>query len=150
MKPHILFLLLLPFSAAFSETSIKGPLTQTLPQVSAQAEDHKLPNSSPSAKQIYDDDKDAQVVAESMGTMVQALATFSQDPHNPIVAGTCALQALGAFIKMIIQIFDDFAPTRNLRTEQEIEAWFASLPKEKQMLIMKLMALYVKQGDSYE
>ncbi|GMU19670.1 MAG: hypothetical protein AMXMBFR12_08620 [Candidatus Babeliales bacterium] len=89
------------------------------------------------------DDKDGQVVAQSMGTMIQALATFSQDPKNPVVAGTCALQALGAFITMIIQIFDDFAPARNLRTQEEIEYWFTNLPKEKQIQIMQLMVAYV-------
>lgn len=96
------------------------------------------------AKAEKDDDLDGKVVAESMTTMVQALATFSQDPHNPIVAGTCALQALGAFIKMIIQIFDEFVPTRSLRTDQEIEQWYLNLPQEKQLHIMRLMLAYDK------
>lgn len=94
------------------------------------------------AKVNVDDDRDSEVVAQSMGTMIQALATFSQDPKNPVVAGTCALQALGAFITMIIQIFDDFAPIRNLRTKEEIEHWFVTLPKEKQIQIMQLMVAY--------
>lgn len=101
-----------------------------------------LPKSQPPAKAKADDDKDGQVVAQSMSTMIQSLATFSQDPKNPVVAGTCALQALGAFITMIIQIFDDFVPTRNLRTQEEIEHWFINLPKEKQIQIIQLMAAY--------
>lgn len=101
-----------------------------------------LPKSQPPTKAKADDDKDGQVVAQSMSTMIQSLATFSQDPKNPVVAGTCALQALGAFITMIIQIFDDFVPTRNLRTQEEIEHWFINLPKERQIQIIQLMAAY--------
>lgn len=97
-------------------------------------------------------DKDTQVVAETMSTMITALATFSQDPHNPVVAGACALQALGAFIKMLIQIFDDFAPTRTMRSAQEIEDWFLQLPKEKRIQIMKyirpLSLVYKKISES--
>lgn len=127
MKRHILYILL--FSCiTFSTNSNTSQKTQ--PPAPAKAD--------------IDDDKDGKVVAESMGTMVQALATFSQDPHNPLIAGTCALQALGAFIKMIIQIFDEFAPTRNLQTQEEIEHWFARLPKEKQLQIMRLMIAYIR------
>lgn len=125
MKHCILFILLFSFLPIHANNSATN----------------SLPNSSSSAKQ-GEVDKDTQVVAESMGAMVQALATFSQNPHNPVVAGTCALQALGAFIKMLIQIFDDFAPTRSLRTDQEIEQWYLNLPKEKQLQIMQLMLAY--------
>lgn len=98
-----------------------------------------LPKIQPNPTVKIDDNKDAQVVTQSMGAMIQALGTFSQDPKNPVVAGACALQALGAFIKMIIQIFDDFALTRNLNTQEDIEQWFTNLPKEKQAQIIKLM-----------
>lgn len=89
-------------------------------------------------------DRDTQVVSESMGTMVQALVTFSQNSNNPIVAGACALQALGAFIKMLIQIFDEVAPTRRQATHEEIELRFLKLPKEKQLKVMQLLLAYIQ------
>lgn len=109
----------------------------------AQSPNSTLPKNQPpaQAKADIDDDRDGQVVAESMGVMIQALATFSQNPHNPVVAGACALQALGAFIKMLIQIFDEIAPTRNRLSEQEVAEWFMNLPKEKQIRIMQLVVV---------
>lgn len=128
MKHSILSIFLITSSALPSTTPQIPSCSQTQPQTLAKA----------------DDDKDGKVVAESMGTMVQALATFSQNPNNPVVAGTCALQALGAFIKMLIQIFDDFAPTRSLKTQEEIENWFVNLPREKQIEIIQLMLAYAR------
>lgn len=93
--------------------------------------------------QISKVDPDTKVVAESMGTMISALATFSQNPNNPVIAGACALQALGAFIKMLIQIFDEASPTRAPRRQEEIEHWFVSLPREKQLKIMQLLLTYI-------
>lgn len=127
MKPQIICI------ALFSSLALR-----------AQNQNSSLQKTQPKApaKVDVDGDRDSEVVAQSMGTMIQALATFSQDPKNPVVAGTCALQALGAFITMIIQIFDEFASTRNLHTKEEIEHWFNNLPKEKQIQIMQLMVAY--------
>ena len=80
-----------------------------------------------------------------MGTLITALGTFSQNPNNPVIAGACALQALGAFIKMLIQIFDEVAPTRNGHTEQEVEQWFINLPQEKRLKIIQLMIAYMNK-----
>lgn len=137
---HSILCIFLFCSPALSAPQNSSPAQ---PPALAKADNSKVPLTSSPAKQADDLDKDGQVVAESMGTMVQALATFSQNPNNPIVAGACALQALGAFIKMLIQVFDDFAPTRSLKTQEEIENWFVNLPKEKQIKIMQLMLAYV-------
>lgn len=127
MKLHILCILFIAFCAHNTNAS----LAKTQPQAPAKA----------------DEDRDTQVVAQSMGTIIQALGTFSQNPNNPVIAGACALQALGAFIKMLIQIFDEAAPTtRRLHSQQEIEQWFIHLPKEKQIQIMQLMIAY---GSAY-
>lgn len=111
-------------------------------QPAAAKVNNKIPHTSSPAQQVDEIDKDQQVVTESMETMIQALGTFSQNPNNPVVAGVCALQALGAFIKMLIQIFDEFAPTRAPYTQEEIEQWFIQLPKDKQLEIMQLMVAY--------
>lgn len=103
------------------------------------------PKSQPQAPAKVDEDRDGQVVAQSMGTMIQALGTFSQNPNNPVIAGACALQALGAFIKILIQVFDDSPSTRNLQSQQEIEQWFVTLPKEKQIQIIQLMIAYIQR-----
>lgn len=131
MKHLILLLLLCSPLTLYSNTSTNNSK-------------NNIPNPSSPAKQVIDDDKDGKVVAESMGTMLQALGTFSQNPNNPVVAGACALQALGAFIKMLIQVFDDFAPMRNHVSQKEIELRFRNLPKEKQIQIMQLMIAYAR------
>lgn len=124
MKQYILCIFLIT-SSALSVPQVPST-SQTQPKASAPV------------------DRDSEVVAQSMGTMVQALATFSQNPNNPVVAGTCALQALGAFIRILIQIFDDFAPTRSLKTQEEIENWFVNLPREKQIKIIQLIFAYTQ------
>lgn len=138
MKLHILFSVLFVL-APLGNLNASSPQ----PQASAKTSNNKITNSSSSAKQIVDDTKDGQVVAESMGTMIAALTTFSQNPNNPVVAGACALQALGAFIKMLIQIFDDFAPVRTGRSSQEIQKWLLELPKEKRLLMAQFMIAYL-------
>jgi hypothetical protein len=142
MKLPLLFVVLV-ILAHIAHVSACSP--QSKPQTPAKVDsNNKIPHSPSPATQI-DDNKDGQVVAESMGIMIQALATFSQNPHNPVVAGACALQALGAFIKMLIQIFDEVAPTRTPRSEQEVAQWFIGLSKEKQLQIMQLMSAYIKR-----
>lgn len=142
MKLTTLFALL--FLAPISNliaSSLKSP-----PSAPAKIDsNNKIPHSPSPAAQV-DDNKDGQVVAESMGTIITALATFSQNPHNPVIAGACALQALGAFIKMLIQIFDEVSPTRTPRSEQEVAQWFINLPKEKQLQIILLTIAYIKAG----
>jgi hypothetical protein len=140
MKLPILFVVL--FLAPIPNLIASSPKSQQ--QAPAKVDsNNKIPHSPSPATQV-DDNKDGQVVAESMGTMITALATFSQNPHNPVIAGACALQALGAFIKMLIQIFDEVAPTRTPRSEQEVAQWFMSIPKEKQLQIMQLISAYIK------
>ncbi len=133
-------LLVLLYLTPIPHVSASSPKSGPSAPAKINSNTNKIPNSPSPATQV-DDNKDAQVVSESMGTMITALATFSQNPNNPVVAGACALQALGAFIKMLIQIFDDFAPTRNLHSQQDIEKLFLYLPKEKQMRIMQLVVV---------
>jgi hypothetical protein len=105
---------------------------------------HSTPRSNqPATKPIAKVDPDTQVVTETMSTLITALATFSQNPNNPVIAGACALQALGAFIKMLIQIFDDAGPTRTKLSEHEVEQWFMNLPKDKQLQIMRIIYAYI-------
>ncbi|CAN5204017.1 hypothetical protein BH09DEP1_BH09DEP1_5700 [soil metagenome] len=99
------------------------------------------PNTQPQATAKADNDQDGKVVAENMGVMLQALGTFASAPNNPVIAGAAALQALGAFIKILIQVFD-FAPTRTHASQEEIKDWFMNLPKEKQIKVMQLMIAY--------
>lgn len=128
--------------ASFANNMLSKTPPKSQQPAAAKVNNNKIPHTSSPAQQVDEIDKDQQVVTESMETMIQALGTFSQNPNNPVVAGVCALQALGAFIKMLIQIFDEFAPTRTLHTQQEIEQWFIRLPKEKQLQIMQLMITY--------
>lgn len=141
MKLPTLFVVLFFLAQNTQQVSISLPKSQPPAPAKVDSNNNKIPNSPSPATQV-DDNKDGQVIAESMGTMIQALGTFSQNPNNPVVAGACALQALGAFIKMLIQIFDEVAPTRNLHSQEEIEQWFLGLPQEKQIQIMQLMIAY--------
>lgn len=105
---------------------------------------HSTPNTLQSQTPVQaheQEDQDGKIVIENVGVMIQALGAFAGAPNNPVIAGAAALQALGAFIKILIQIFDDFAPTRNLHSQQDIEKLFLYLPKEKQMRIMQLVVV---------
>ena len=96
---------------------------------------------------VQEDDQDEKVVLANVANMLQSIGVLSTDPQNPVIAGPAIASFGMSVVNIIVQMFKSVDMRSGDMTQEQLIAWFNSLPEESKVQLAMILLEHVQTID---